>query len=231
MPVILPTLMAAAAEVPQQSRPWVWLWEITVQRRNAILPAVVLRIASAAEEVVWQPPTLVAPTTWYPMQFEHGEIATSRDGDLPAIDMTIDNTSRTLMRYLHDGDGFEGNPARLYLLHQDTVDAESSECQAWEYVINEASASDVSVSLRLGVPTNFFNARTPPARFVAQRCRLRFGGPECGYPITPVAAFTTCDHSVANCIERGDDEVARRLPRLHPQRYGGFPGIPVQRAL
>lgn len=232
MPITLPAAMQTASEAPQQAQPWIWLWDIEIQRRNAVLPSVVLRMCSATEEIEW-PPAATAPPrlTWYPLQFSHSAIESSREADLPAIDLAIDNTARTLMRFLHSGDGFEGNRATLYLVHESALASPAHpnhEFQQWDFVIAQAQATETQVQLRLEQP-NFFQIRVPFARFLATRCRWKFGGSECGYPITPVAAFTTCDKSVAACIARGDDEVARRLPRLHPKRYGGFPGIPVQR--
>lgn len=233
MPVNLPLLMQQAGEVPQQAQPWIWLCELEVVRRSATLPAVLLRMTSSDQVVEW-PPAATAPPrlSWYPMAFGHSEIDSSQQGDLPSVDLTIDNTARTLMRYLHSGDGFEGNRATLFLVHGSSITSPAypaHQYQRWDFVIAAASATDAAVVLRLEQP-NLFEDRLPADRFVAQRCRWRFGGPECGYPITPAAAFTTCDKSLLACIARGADEADRRLPVLHPRRYGGFPGIPVQRS-
>lgn len=230
----LPAMLRAAAEKPHQAGAWIWLWDLEIQRRNATLPPVVLRLTSTPQPVEWPPAGTAPPRlTWYPMAFSHDAIATSGEGDLVSVDLTIDNTTRTLMPAMHSGDGFEGNRATLYLVHESALATPTypdHEFQRWDFVIVEASANDDAITLRLEQP-NFMDVRMPPARFVAHRCRLQFGGPECGYPITAAAAFTTCPKDVDACTARGDDEVARRLPRLHPQRYGGFPGIPVQRAI
>lgn len=228
----LPVTMRTAAEKPHQPLAWIWLWQIELQRRSATLPAVVLRMTSAERTIEWPPAGTAPPRlSWYPVQFTHGSLENSAEGDLPSVDLTIDNTARTLMPILHSGDGFEGNAASLYLVHESALESPAypdHEFQLWDFVIAEANASESTVTLRLEQP-NFLDLRIPSARFLASRCRLQFGGPDCGYPITAVAAFTTCTKDVAACIARGDDEVARGLPRLHPERYGGFPGIPVQR--
>lgn len=232
MPINLPTLMRTAAEKPQQPAAWVWLWELEIKRRSATLPAVLLRMTSLDREVEW-PPAATAPPrlTWFPFPFSHGAIESSQDGNLPSVDLTLDNTTRTLMRHLHAGQGFEGNRATLFLVHESALASPSypsHEFRRWDFVIASSAATEDAITFRLEHP-NLFDARVPADRFVAQRCRWKHGGPECGYPITPVAAFQTCDKSIGQCIDHGVDELERRLPVLHPKRYGGFPGIPVQR--
>lgn len=224
--------MRLASEAPHEPQPWIWLWDLEIQRRDATLPAVVLRMTSTDHEVEW-PPAATAPPrlTWYPVAFSQTPIESSQQGDLPHVDLALDNTARMLMRHLHSGNGFEGNRATLFLVHESSLASPvypDHEFQQWDFTIAQAMASETMISFRLEQP-NYFEARLPGDRFSADRCRLKFGGPECGYPITPVAAFTTCPKTVAACIERGDDEAFRRLPRLHPKRFGGFPGIPLQR--
>jgi len=44
-----------------------------------------------------------------------------------------------------------------------------------------------------------------------ERCRWRFGGPECGY----TGRFTGCDKTLSSCLER-----------CNAAQFGGFPGMP-----
>jgi len=230
MPLILPTTIKAASERPHGRTPWVWLVDLEVEKRTKTLPAVVLRFTSAPEPVVW-PPDATEGVTFYPLAFDMSEIEQTQEGDLPTLDIAIDNTARTLMRYLHGGRGFEGNRATVYLTHQDALLAPvypNHEQIKFEFVVASAVASESTVTIRLEHP-NFFQIRVPGSRFVARRCRWEFGGPECGYPVTTAAAFTTCGKTIDDCIQRGQDEAFRNLPVLHPRRFGGFPGIPAQR--
>lgn len=177
---------------------------------------------------VTQGPT---PVTYYPFPFAMGEIEADQEGNLPSIDISVDNTARTLMPTLHAAGGFEGNRASLILTHESQLLAPPFPNEVaipFKFRISQALATQSAIQLKLESP-QFFSQGIPRDRFVSKRCRWAFGGPECGYPITPFAAFTTCDGTIPACVERGDDEVARLLPRLHPRRYGGFPGIPQSR--
>jgi phage-related protein len=233
MPLVLPGTLRTATERPHARAPWVWLWDLEVERRTKTLPPVVFLFNSTERELLW-PPTSggAAPArTFYPFPFDQTEIEQTQEGDLPALDLALDNTARTLMRYLHSGRGFEGNRATLYLTHADALLAPvypNEQAIRFDFVVASAVASETSVTLRLEQP-NFFQVRVPADRFVARRCRWKFGSPECGYPVTAVAAFTDCNKTIDDCIERGEDEAFRRLPVLHPRRFGGFPGIPTQR--
>jgi len=228
----LPTKLREASERPHSRGPFVWLWDVELERRTFSLPPVVFRFSSLPNEITWPPGAPSAPT-WYPFEFDTTEIEQTNEGDLPGVDLAIDNTTRRLMPFLHESRGLEGNRADLYLTHVDalaTPTYPNHEFIKFEFTVATSLASDAAISLRLEGP-DLFQHRVPFARFTARRCRWPFGGPECGYAITPFAAFTECDHTVAACIERGDDEVLRQLPRLHPRRFGAFPGIPVGRSV
>lgn len=220
----LPTNLLAASEDPHGGR-WVLLWDIELERRTLTLPPIVFRITSAPQQVTWPPST---GETFYPFGFGMTPIEQDNEGNLPSVDLAIDNTGRTLMRQLHDGKGFEGNRATLYLTHQSAIDGAVDESIEFEFQVSSATAAQDSITLRLEA-VNLNEKRLPWGRYVQGTCRWQFGGLECAYAITPTAAFDTCPKTIAACTLRGDDEVARNLPRLHPRRFGGFPGIATQR--
>ena len=171
------------------------------------------------------------PTTFYPFPFQMGEQKQDQDGNLPSLELTIDNTTRLLMSALHKASGFEGNRATAILTHESCIATPGypfHQSIEQSFTIVNAIASSGSIVLKLE-PPQFFQQALPRDRFIAARCRWLHGGPECGYAITPFAGFTTCNHTVSDCTAHGDDEVSRFLPRLHPKRFGGFPGIPQQR--
>jgi phage-related protein len=232
MPIVLPTTILDESEKPQGTQPWIWLWQIELERpTDTPTPSVVLQITSYHEEILWPNAPLTPPkTTWYPFNFDVSPVEENTDGDLPQIDLSIDNTARTVMPYLHAGDGLEGNYAIGHLITEDGILVYPEEEIRWDFVIAGVSATDDAATFRLALP-NFFQRKAPADRFVASRCRWGFGSIECGYPINPAAAFTDCNKTVAECIARGADELFRRLPVLHPRRFGGFPGIPRQRNL
>lgn len=220
----LPPLIQQATERPHGGE-YVLLWDVEVQKRTKTVAPFVFRMTSRAAPTVWPPTT---GETFYPFPFEMGEIEQDNEGNLPAVDLAIDNTTRALMRYLHEGQGFEGNRATLYITHADALSTSPAQHMEAVFEVSSAVANDENIALRLAL-VNLNEKRLPQHRYVQAKCRRKFGGVECAYPITPTAAFDTCPKTVAACTARGDDEVARGLPRLHPRRFGGFPGIATQR--
>lgn len=171
------------------------------------------------------------PVTFYPFPFSMSEIEQSQDGDLPSLDLAIDNTARTLMVALHEAGGCVNNRATLTLTHSTQIASPAYPSQSalvFDFRITQASASDGTVQLRLESPS-YFQQTLPTSRYIAKRCRWGFGSPDCGYIITQFAGFTTCGKTIDDCVARGLDEAARGLLVLHPKRFGGFPGIPTQR--
>lgn len=226
MPLSIPTAYSEFIEEPHQTSPWIWLWEFYLDVPPAPTPARVVRITPYPEAVEWPPGSGIS---YKPVAMTQGEIETNSEGSLPSLEVSIDNTTRFLMNELENVD-LEGNPAKVTLLNQRT-ELDPNTFIDWDFVISAASANREAVSIRLELP-NLFERESPTDRYNAARCRYkRFGGPECGYVINSAAAFTSCPgRTVDECTARGDDEVARGLPRQHPERFGGFPGIPIQRA-
>jgi phage-related protein len=169
-------------------------------------------------------------TTWEPFPFTFSPIEQTQEGDLSSIDLSVDNTARTLMRFLHDGHGLEGNRATLFLVYRNglAITYPAHEFQRFDLEVQLAGATDEAVTFRLGMP-NWFAIQSPSARYIPKKCRWQFGSPECGYVINEFAAFVRCSKLIDACVVRGDDMVARGLPAIHPGNFGGHPGIPTQR--
>jgi hypothetical protein len=223
MPLILPDSLRSEVAKTHGTVPYVWLAEIELARPDIGVPAVLFPITSYHTEVTWP---IGSPNvrTWYPFPFTFTPIEQNQEGDLPQVEMAVDNTTRTLMRYLHEGDGMEGNAATLYLLTETAlaIAYPDHEAQRIDLRIAGASAGD-AVSFRLEHP-NYFARRSPQDRYIPGRCRLEYGSTACGYVLNAFAAFPTCPKTSDACALRGDDHVARGLPRLHPKRFGGTPG-------
>ncbi len=223
----VPAGMRAIAEKSHQTAPWIWLLRLEATTIAEGLPPVLIPITTYTAEVTW-PPTGPTAQQYYPFAFQFERIDEGGKGELPQIDVVFDNSTRVLMDMAHQCGGFEGATVKLVLVHEASL-ATLSERMEWEFEVLSSSATEKVFTLRLGLH-NYFLMKSPHARFIANRCRyLRYGGEECGYVVNEVAAFTSCDRTLAACRARGDDEVARNLPRLHPLRYGGFPGIAAQR--
>lgn len=221
----LPSGFAALAEIAQQGKPWIWNLRIEAQLEPDVAP-IVFPLTTYTAEVTW-PPTGPDAEVYYPFPFKFDNIEQNSEGDLPQVDVVLDNSTRVMMDLAYQAHGFEGSQVRLVLLNEDTLDT-ATESVEFRFEVVGSEANNESLTLRLGV-RNFFEVQIPSDRFVANRCRHKHGGLRCGYIVNDVAAFSTCDKTLTACIAHGDDEVARGLPRLHPRRFGGFRGIPVQR--
>lgn len=221
MAVQLPTDLATASQNPYPSDPLLWAWEIQVDVNEGPAPSTVLRVVAADSEIT------IGGATYYPYPIAQSPIQSNADGDLPSLTLSFDNAGRWLMPYLDQADGFIGNRATSRLVNANNPLTHPEATLAWQIASAEADAQQVSFRLELPSP---FLRRVPTDRYNPQLCRWVFGGRECGYPINEAAAFTTCNKTIPECIARGDDEDARRIPRLHPKRFGGFRGVPTERA-
>lgn len=230
MPIILPQKFRDEGERPQQTNPWLWLLEVEVSRGDVGIPPVILRTTSGQAQLQW-PLSDPGTTTWYPFPFTFSPIEANQEGDLPQLSVSIDNTGRFLMRYLHSGDGLEGNRAVLFLVPTNALALAypNHEFQRWDFRIAEASANEAAIGLRLQNP-NFLARLSPVDRYVPSRCRWDYGGPFCGYVLNGAAAFQVCPKTIDACIARGQDMIARGYGAdVLPANYGGHPGVSIRR--
>jgi phage-related protein len=226
----LPASILQEVERPHGRSPLIWLAEIEVSPATPSAHQQLFRFTTYHRDVEW-PLSAPLQTIWNPMQMEVGNLELSGEGDLPHLDLAFGNASRFAMRYLHAYDGLVGRPVTTWLLTEAGLSIaypNQESLKPWQWEVQGCVANATTITLTLGT-ANLFHAKSPPQRYVPARCRhIPFGGPACGYIVNAAAAFTTCDKTFANCIARGNDEVARNLPRLHPRRFGGFPGIPQE---
>lgn len=233
MPISLPSSFVQQIEKPHGTSPLIWLVELELARpagSGAVsTPGLIVRLCNHPQQITW-PAGAPSVTTWDPYSFAFSPIEQTSEGDLPQLELSVDNTTKTLMRYLHAGNGLEGNYCTIYLVPTSglAIAYPAHEYQRWDMQIAGAYASEEAVTFRLE-KANFFTRNSPQDRYVAGRCRWAFGSTECGYVVNAVAAYTTCPKTLGACIARGQDHAARGLPVLHPARFGGFPGIPRQR--
>lgn len=197
--------------------PFVWCWRIPL----VYSPALVLYVGLTNHR------TLLNPTGadyYYPWPLQASALDERSDGKLPELELTISNRPRILSPFFEDpGDatGMFGKRVLATVLNVDTP------AQYWtfQYEIESVSLTDESASLRLSSP-NYLQVRVPQERHNPSHCRWRFGSEECGYVINSFATYTTCPKTLTACEARGIDMQNRRLPKLQPQRFGGFVGIP-----
>jgi len=226
---VLPAHMRAPTERPQGQEAPLWLLEVVLDRGSESLPPVLLRICDGDQELQW-PLGDPGLTRWYPMGFSFTPVEQTAEGSLTQVDVSIDNTARMLMPWLHQANGLEGNPARLFLVYQNglSIAYPAHEFDVSEWEVQQSSASDEAVSLRLAMP-NWFEISSPTDRYIPKKCRHEFGSDDCGYVINAFSAFQRCSKLITACNDRALDMKARGLPPVLPGNFRGYPGISNQR--
>jgi phage-related protein len=205
--------------------PFEWLVELEVPSD----PPTRYRITSGNESLSYGVSSIGTPIPYYPFPVAIGDLLEQKSGDLPEMTINVANISRELMPVLELYDGLEGAPVRIRLVNRAALD------DPYAQIAVEAKVSRVRVKEDVAIfsigTSNLTKVIFPKNRLLANDCLFRFGSAECGYPIpaspTEVigGGFSTCGRTFGECDIRGDDEVARSLPRLHPRRFDGCPGV------
>ena len=224
----LPTSLKTEIEKPQGGQGTVWLLELTIDRGSETTPPVIARLCDGNQELQWPLGDPDTPT-WYPFPFTFSPVEQTNEGDLTQVQVTIDNSTRMLMRWLHAADGFEGNRAKLFLVPRAglSIAYPNHEFESIELEVITATAEDQALAIRLGAP-NWFSISSPSERHTP-KCKHPYGSSKCGYVLNSFAAFPTCPKTIDACAERGEDLRARGLPVVLPGNFGGKLGLTRQR--
>jgi phage-related protein len=160
----------------------------------------------------------------FPMQIS--AITRTKEGDLPQIQVAASNAQGVLTAYLEAYRGLAGQAAVVQLVSLgELANASASLRFDGEIVSSQIDAATAQVSIGA---YNADGMQFPKVRHSSEHCRFVFGSPGCGYNLNhPLATFTTCPRTYSACVARGDDEEdVMGVVRLHPERFGGFRGIP-----
>lgn len=209
----LPSAWQSLIQQPHQSTAWLWCWEITLDSTTVSTPTVA---------IVNNPTAVVVDgITFNPLPIIHTAITENAYGDLPQLEVQIDNTSKFLASYVEDADGFLERECTLRLTNEDDL----SNFITYNFLVKECSITLEAAVLRLEVD-NWFERVVPKDSYQIHRCRHQFGSARCGYLVSATGAYSDCDQSIQQCIERGDDMRSRNLGQGPPRSFGGFLGIP-----
>ena len=200
-----------------QSSPWIILIELQVDATQSFY------LTNALQPVISNTDTYDP----YLIQFE--TIANNSADELFKGNIKISNISRQLMAFVEADAGLTGKTLRLQLLNT----ANLNDTLIEEYEIQETVADSNQLVFQV-VYVSLEDAEFPCSFVSRDTCRWEFGSTECGLDTTNTALFNSPPDSTCNkrkdgtfgCIFWGDREVTATLPRLHPQRYGGFPSLP-----
>jgi len=173
------------------------------------------RITSHNEQVT------VDGKTYRPFPVIHEAIAGDSAGNLPQLTLSLSNVSRELDYYIETGKGLSGNRVEMRVYNR--AAAAPSDLVAFTFEIAGVALSDTVVTARLQLPS-FLRYQIPAELFVRGRCRWAYKGEQCAYR-GPIADCDKTLFGTNGCNVHGIDEESRGLPRLHPRRFGGFPGL------
>lgn len=206
--------------------PFVWLFEVQVPTT----PATRYRLTNHTTKVRFGLDSAGQPLEYDPFPIAIGDIDATKDGDLPEIQVVVSNITRELGSAVDLYDGLQGAPVVIRTVNLATLLDTSAEIRT-DTVIRSSQVRAESVTFTLSA-YNLLDERVPKFRFTRNNCPFLYGGARCGYPIptSPTGVvgggFATCPKTVEACTVRGEDEVARSLPEQHPERFGGWPGLP-----
>lgn len=218
MTISLPTGYADEKNRLYQVSPWIWLIEIWADDSTTI------GITPYIENVEW--PT-GSGNTYYAYPVLPPAWQASSEGEMPSAKMTIPNPDGQLTPILDTYGGLRDRRVVSRLAHADLLSQSTIPTVIWD--IEKVTARREAIDFHVG-PRHVHAHEIPRHLFSRSLCRWQFGSEECGYNLLrPDAKFTACPKTFEACIERGDDEVAGGLQRLHPRRFGAFPAIAVVR--
>lgn len=198
--------------------PLIWLYEVEGTEADTMH-----RFVNYEEDVVYR------GNTFYRAAISHGGVESNGRGDTPSIDFAIGGAFE-LFAAIDAADGFTGRFCRITLIPFNLVHDDSAGA-AFVGEIAGCSISDRDGIQFTAAARSLQRARLPRYRYTRRRCRFLFGDGLCGFEVTAAGAgFTTCPgYTYEACVKVGADEDARGLEVMHPERFGGHPGIPKLR--
>lgn len=218
------TAIAEATKQMQIDAPLVRLLSLTLPTT----PASMLRLANHDRDIQHGNDSAGVPLTWSRFPFSMGELRENRKGDLGTLAVNVCNVTRELMAWIDDYNGLVGQQVTIRTVHTGYLSNPSK-------VLFAADVTSCEVDARVAIFTlgspKLARQVFPARRWLTQCSVIQYGDADCGYtiPTSPTNAvgggFDFCPRSLEACRLRGDDEVARSLPRLHPRRFDGAPGV------
>ncbi len=200
--------------------PFIWLFEFEVAGGTRY------RLTNFTERVEFGEDESGAPLVYYPAPIVHSGIEQSSEGDIPSMKVSMATGGAFWLTSTIDEEaGLVGQRARILVVSSRELDNPAAAIVE-DAIIVAATMSHDAVTVELSA-FNIFKARLPRFLYSRRRCRWVFGSGECGYNVQAAnAGFTDCGYTLEDCEARGDDELTNLGVRHHPERFGGFPGIP-----
>lgn len=203
------------------ANPWVWLYEVEVPSD----PPTRYRLCAASQQIEFR------GNLYYPFPIQHGAMAQGDAGNQISLSLTISNVSREISYILDANAGLINQPCRVLLVNKADISSNQATIEQ-DYFIQTSRVTEEAVSLQLGV-RNLYDSNFPAQRLLRNYCRHQYRGAACGYAVSPTSPYflSGCDKSfdgTNGCQAHGTSEEQAGVPVVHPKRFGGFRGIPVQ---
>jgi phage-related protein len=195
----LATELAVRKNTLEDDGGWLLLLEVTIPQ----LPGEVLRFARNNENVTWN------GDLYQRFSFEVDNLTWTSEGKLPEISIRVANPAGVVEQKVAEAEGGYGSTVSLHVVHSEHLASASAMTLSFELI--NCIIDDDWVTFKLGTERPFMR-RYPIHTMALNTCRWKvFKGPECRY----VGAETTCNRTLARCIELGMEF-----------RFGAFPGMP-----
>ena len=207
------------------ARSWLWLVEVDIDGQEA------LRLTTHDVNITWN------SNTYYPYPMGVTNIEQDTQGNVNSINLTVSNIGLIGSSLINSGK-IDGREVRLRLVHEDHLSDPNFVIES-KWLVSGVSYDHNVMTVKLSM-INLLNIDFPRERFFRTRCRYvsRYGGLHCGYnkdlpnmisSTNPDFNPSSCDGTLDGengCTVHGLNEEANNLPKEHPKRFGGYPGIP-----
>jgi lambda family phage minor tail protein L len=199
---------------------WVWLYEIEVPTD----PATRYRFVGTPEQVTFR------GNVYYPFPITHTVMRATESGDLPSLTVTVSNVSREIIATLEAHQGLIGQSARIILTNMEALTTGKPIIEQ-DFRVMTMTATEEACAAQLG-DISLYETFFPGQRMMRNFCRHQYRSAACGYsvPTSHANYLSTCDKSLDGpngCQVHGASETAAGTAVIHPNRFGGFPGIPT----
>jgi lambda family phage minor tail protein L len=217
--VTISSTALAEAQKLHSTDPFVWCYEIEIPTDP---PTRYRFVANYPSTITFR------GNTYYPFPVAHSVVRSDVDGSLQSTTLSMSNVTKLIVSTLDTYEGLIGQPVRIMLVN--TLELTSGRAAIEDdYTIETTAVDQEAVTARLAL-YNLYAVNFPGNRLMRGHCRFQYRGPECGYVVPESAGgLTSCDKSYDGpngCIVHGTNENANGYTKRHPQRFGGFPGIP-----
>jgi phage-related protein len=204
-----------------------WLYEIEVPTD----PPTRYRLTNNTRAVQFGTNSLGEPITYFPLPIFHGGIKSASNGNLPSIDVSVGNVSREISAALAAYGGLVGAPCVIRLVNAGELLNSAAQYRE-DSIVRGVRVTQEVVTFTLAAG-NLYERQLPARRITSGHCGFQYGGAACGHDIE-LTGLLTCSKlkdGANGCTEHGDAELAEGAPRLHPERFGAFPGVKSTKAV